>query len=70
MEDKSSGLYHRAMPEDRDNSEKDDSNGSKPNDDNDGLIDGDLMTLGLKVTDMEHFDIERETYSQHFSEII
>ena len=38
-------------------------------DDNEELTDDDLVTLGLEFTDMECFNIERETLSQNFSKI-
>ena len=57
------------MPEDQANFEECNSFGSASDDDNDELTDDDLVTLGLKVTDMERFDIERETCSQQFSKI-
>ena len=65
----SSDLDHKAMPEDQANFEECDSFGSALDDDNEELTDDDLVTLGLKVTDMERFDIERETRSQQFSKI-
>lgn len=66
VEDRSSDVYDRAMPEDQSNSDEHDNFGGTLNDDNEELNDDDLVTLGLKVTDMERFDIERETRSLRY----
>ena len=65
VEDTISDLHDRVMPEDQTNSEEHDNLGIKL-DDNEELTEDDLVTLGLKVTDVERCDIERETRSQSY----
>ena len=50
------------MIENQANSEECNSFGSASDGDNEELTDNDLVTLGLKVADMEHFNTEREKH--------
>ena len=61
-------LDNRATPEAKNSTEEQD-NIIILNDDNDGVADDDLVTLGLQVTDIEHLDIERKTRHQNSSKI-
>ena len=56
-------LDYRATPEAKNNSEDEgqDNIFSLLNDNNEGVVDDDLVTLGVQVTDIEHFNIERKT---------
>ena len=67
VDDRFLDLHDRAMPNNQTNSEEHDNFGSTLNNDNEELTDDDLVTLGLKITEMELCDIERETHSQHSS---
>ena len=61
---------YRATPEVEDNSEDEGQDDiSLLNDDSEGVADDDLVTIGLQVTDMEHFDIERKKRNQNSSKI-
>ena len=62
-------LHDRDTPEEQTNVEEHDDFGSASNKDNEELTDDDLVTLGLKVTESDRFDIEKETRSQHFSKL-
>ena len=62
-------LHDRDTPEEQTNFEEHDNLDSTSNEDNGDLTDGDLVTLGLKVTESDRFDIEKETCSQHFSKV-
>lgn len=56
-------------PEEQTNSKEHDNVGTTLNDDNKELTDDDLVTHGLKVTELECLDIEKETRSQYFSKV-